>query len=77
MSYCRAEQTGGDFLLKKNVLGEDSSQFSRAADRAMQERIIFCFLAMQFYVSVLHQDDEHIIRTHWLFLMLIIGTGIE
>lgn len=32
---------------------------------------------MQFYVSVLHQNDEHIIRTHWSFLMLIIGPGIE
>ena len=36
----------------------------------------FEFWEMQFYVSVLHQNDEHIIRTHWSFLMPIIGPRI-
>lgn len=36
----------------------------------------FRFLAMQCYVSVLHHNDEHITRTHWSFLMLIIEPGI-
>lgn len=33
----------------------------------------FRFLTIQIDMSFLHQDDEHIIRTH---LMLIIGPGI-